>query len=184
MRRYFYGLLRKYISLFALPQNSVVEIDPTTPLLVAQMPKVKWLSRGARDAQSRFDPAKVVTLQSIADTRPDYLILSGLIHYERDIQKLLSEVHSLCMPETRVILTYYSNLWRPFAELASRLGLRRKMSDPNWLTHEDIANLLILSDFELVRLDQKILVPFYMPILGNLANRYLAPLPLFRPCAC
>ncbi len=181
MKRYFYGLLRKYVSLFVRPQNSVVEIDPTTRLLVGALPHGQVAFRsGADDNLNRFDPSQIVSLEHVRENAPEYLVLGGSIHYERDIQALLTEVRGLCSADTRLILTYYSSLWRPLAALASMLGLRRKFSQPNWLAHEDIINLLRLSDFELVRLDQKVLMPFWIPIVSNLINRYLAPLPLFR----
>jgi hypothetical protein len=123
---------------------------------------------------------RVVPFEAIYEMRPDYLAISGLIHYERDIQGLLNVLHKVCHQETRLILTYYSSLWRPFTSFASKLGIRRKLPESNWLAHEDIKNLLELENFELVRLDQKILIPFYLPIISNFLNRFLAPLPLFK----
>lgn len=182
MRNYFYELLRKYVSLYVLPQNSVVEIDPSSPLLVAALPQGRIAFRDDRGqgGDGTYGADRLVQFASIPATKPDYLVVSGLIHYERDIQKLLAQVRELCLPETRLILTYYSGLWRPFATLASWLGWRRKLPEANWLAHGDIINLLRLENFELVRLDQKVLIPFYIPLLSNLANRYLAPLPLLR----
>lgn len=180
MKRYFYSLVRKYVTLFALPQNSVVEIDPTSPLLVGALPHGRLYFRSHEGGDTQFNPNKIVSTAYIRDKAPEYFVLGGIIHHERDIQTLLSEVRTLCRSETRLIVTYYSTLWRPFAALASILGLRRKTSQPNWLAHEDIINLLRLSDFEMVKLDQKILMPFYIPLLSNFINRYLAPLPLLR----
>ena len=183
MRAYFYSLLRKYLSVFILPQNSVVELDPTSSLLVGSMPHGKVTFRNATRSQelaTDFHEGAVLPIKSIYHERPDYLVISGLIHYERDIQSLLVSMHELCHQDTRLVLTYYSSLWRPFTSIASSFGLRRKMPESNWLAHEDIKNLLELENFELIRLDQRILFPFYVPIVSNFVNRYLAPLPLFR----
>lgn len=54
------------------------------------------------------------------------------------------------------------------------------MVESNWIAHEDIENFLTLSDFELIKRDSKILMPFYVPLLSNFINRYLAPFPVFR----
>ncbi len=183
MRTYFYSLLRKYLSLFILPQNSVVEIDPTSSLLVGAMPQGKVTFRYAPEElalATNFPEDTVLPVESIYHARPDYLVISGLIHYERDIQGLLASLHKMCHGNTRLVLTYYSSMWRPFASLASNLGLRSKVPESNWLAHEDIKNLLELENFELIRLDHKILLPFYIPVVSNFFNRYLAPLPLFR----
>jgi hypothetical protein len=183
MRRYFYSLLRKYITLFVLERNTVVEIDPTTDALIAKLPQGKVAFRKTRE-QNLPDfplaPGQVMAFSGISGLKPDYLVISGLIHYERDIQQMLSEVRAVCAPETRLLITYYSSLWRPFIAIASKLDLRTKTPELNWLAHQDVVNLLTLEDFELVLLDQKILLPFYIPLVSNLVNRYLAPLPLLR----
>ncbi len=183
MRNYFYSLLRKYLSLFILPQNSVVEIDPTSSLLVAAMPQGKVAFRSNSDELAlvtNFQESVVLPVESIYGAQPDYLVISGLIHYERDIQGLLSSLHKMCRRETRLVLTYYSSLWSPLANFASKIGLRSKLPESNWLAHGDIKNLLELENFELIRLDHKILIPFYIPVISNIFNRYLAPLPLFK----
>jgi hypothetical protein len=182
-RDYFYSLLRKYLTLFILPQNSVIEVDPTSSLLVAAMPQGKIAFRDVPKEivlATEFRQATVVPAARIHNAAPDYLVVSGLIHYERDIQALLAKLHTMCRQDTRLILTYYSSLWRPFANLASRLGIRRKLPEANWLAHEDVTNLLELENFQLVRLDQKVLMPIYVPLLSHLLNRYVAPLPFFR----
>ncbi|WMW66266.1 glycosyltransferase family 2 protein [Nitratidesulfovibrio liaohensis] len=184
MRYYFYALLRKYLSLFILPHNSVVEIDPASSLLVGAMPQGKVAFRNTQKVIpltiTDFQEASVLPVESVYAAGPDYLVVSGLIHYERDIQGLLGSLRKMCRKETRLVLTYYSSLWRPLASLASRIGMRRKLPESNWLAHEDVKNLLELENFELVRLDHKVLIPFYIPLISNLFNRYIAPLPLFK----
>lgn len=183
MKNYFYSLLRKYIGLFVLSQNSVVEIDPTTPLLAGRFPQGKVTFRTgmpSTELADEFDEHRIVKIENVAETRPEYLIISGLIHYERDIQSMLAQARALCSPETRLVLTYYSSMWRPFTAFASRFGLRRRVPESNWLAHEDVQNLLTLEDFELIRLDQKVLIPFYIPLVSGFVNRCLAPLPFFR----
>ncbi|MBY5820384.1 glycosyltransferase family 2 protein [Rhizobium leguminosarum] len=183
MKEYFYSLLRKYIGLFVLRQNSVVEIDPTTPLLIGKLPqgKVTFRSRTQpAEPVNEFDEHKVVKIEDVADTKPDYLVISGLIHYERDIQSMFAQARALCSPETRLVLTYYSSMWRPLTAVASKFGLRRRVPESNWLAHEDVQNLLTLEDFELIRLDQKVLIPLYIPLISGFVNRCLAPLPLLR----
>jgi len=181
MREYFYQLLRRYISLLILPQNSVVEIDATTELLVGSMPNGRVAFRDtSRWSIATFPANRLVPLADVKELRPDYLVLSGVVHYERDIQRMLSDLHALSHAETRLIITYFSSLWRPFTTLAAWLRLRKKAPETNWLSHEDISNFLTLSSFERVRWDSKILLPIYIPLLSNFVNRYVAPLPFFR----
>jgi hypothetical protein len=182
MRKHFYSLQRKYLSLFVRPQDVVVEIDPASPMLVNQMPggKVAFRQLPGGASTGEFNAERVEAWDRLHDLKPDFLVAGGLIHYERDIQSLLSGLYQRCHPDTRLIITYYSGLWRPLARLASRLGWRDKAPEMNWLAHEDVANLLKLENFELVWRDSKILIPLYIPVVSNLVNRYLAPLPLLR----
>ena len=180
MRNYFYSLMRGYLSVFILPQNSAIEIDPTTELLVGSMPNGRAALMTSSELPDNFPRDKVVSVGHLLQEPPDYLVLSGVVHYERDIQAHLSQLRHLCRQDTRLIITYYSSLWRPLANLASRFKLREKSPEANWLAHADIQNLLELEQFEVVRLDHKVLLPFYIPLLSNLVNRYLAPLPFFR----
>jgi len=184
MRVYFYTLLRKYLSLFILPQNSVIEIDPTSSLLIAALPNGKVSFRNTMKDSGLLATdileEKVIPFENIYNERPDYLVISNLIHYERDIQGLLFEIHKLCHKDTRLLLTYYSALWRPLTYVASKLRLRRKIAESNWIGHEDIKNLLELEDFELIRIDLKVLIPIYIPFISSFCNRFLAHLPLLK----
>lgn len=181
MRPYLYGLIRRYLALFVLPQNSVVEIDPKSGLLVAALPNGKVAFRaGAEPLADSPAEDRIVPLESVQAAKPDYIVLGGLVHYERDIQGLLKMAHGLCRADSRLIITYYSSLWRPFANLAAWLGLRRAAPESNWLAHEDVRNLLELENFEIVHLDHRVLLPVYVPLLSGLINRFVAPLPFFR----
>ena len=50
----------------------------------------------------------------------------------------------------------------------------------NLLTKTDFQNILDLSDFELIRIEQRQLIPFGFWGLGRLINRFIAPLPGIR----
>ena len=176
---YFYGLVAKYYSLYIRPGDTFVEIDPANGLFINHFPSTGSfvLSLSGKAAVSGY---KNIELKDLKRIRPDYIVLNGNIHFERDIQKFLESVYSHCNPSTRIIVSYYSSAWRPVVKLATFLGLREKLPESNWITHEDISNLLELSGFESVRRDCRILLPVWIPILSNLVNRYIAPLPFFR----
>jgi glycosyltransferase involved in cell wall biosynthesis len=50
----------------------------------------------------------------------------------------------------------------------------------NWLTIEDLTNLLYLSDFEVIRTSSEIMWPLWTPVVNGLCNRYLVKLAPFR----
>ena len=179
IKMYFYQLLYGYLAIYVRPNDKLVEIDPSgisksmlaNTAVLFTYPKVP-------DAYSDF--RSIDSFDAVKAFAPDYLLLNGNIHYKRDILPFLKQLHPVCSVGTRIIITYYSRLWQPFFRLATILGLRSKDPEQNWLSKEDVQNLLELADFEQVIDESRVLIPLYIPIISNLFNRYLSPLPGFR----
>ncbi|MFC1592155.1 glycosyltransferase family 2 protein [Thermodesulfobacteriota bacterium] len=180
MKKFFYTLLHKYLSLYILSEDSLVEIDPSTDMLVGKFERATVLQREERFGPELSGVPVIHKLEEVRQLNPDYILLNGLIHTERDIQSMLSRVREQCSSETRLIVTYYSSLWKPLMKLATWLGLRSRLPETNWIAHEDISNLLLLADFEPVRSESRILLPVYIPLVSQLVNQFIAPLPFFR----
>ncbi len=122
------------------------------------------------------DPATLGTL-----TPPfDFIIISDTVGDFEDVEASFASIHPLCTSDTRVVIAYYSPLWAPILKLAQSLGLKMPTLEKNWLWIEDIAALLSLADFEIVRSEFRILCPKPLLGLGGLINRYIATLPLIR----
>ncbi len=177
MRKYFYKLLYKYLSVFVRQDDSILVIDPEEDYLVSQFSNVQVNFQRLPERQI---PSKNSVPKEKIGKSPDYILVNGNIHYERDIQDFLQKMYSISGENTRLLITYYSSLWKPWFKLATFIRLRRKTPESNWITQEDLANLLLLTDYEIIRDDPRVLFPFYIPLLSNLINRYLAPLPLVR----
>jgi SAM-dependent methyltransferase len=103
----------------------------------------------------------------------DVIIFSDTINDLWDVQHALEQVKKFCAPHTRLIVNFYSHLWQLPLALAQSLDLAAPMLSQNWLTPEDVDNLLRLAGFESIRTTREILWP--LP-LGGLANRYLVKL--------
>ncbi len=105
----------------------------------------------------------------------DFVILTDTINEAADIEKMLRRVKSVSSPQTRVILNFYSNLWKPILSLARRLGWADPTPESSWLTPSDVRNLLGLAGFEIIKMDVRILCP--VPVLGldHVLNRFMAP---------
>lgn len=179
MRRYFYGLVSRYLSLYIRPDDAVVEIDPQSGHHGALSNNLRYLFLNRPPGPDYEASPALTNLDKVIKNKPDYILLNGNIHYERDIQGFLGGIQNLCKPTTRVVITYYSSLWKPLIDLATSLGLRNKAPEKNWVTPDDIRNIANLASYEPVLDESKIIMPFYVPILSAAVNRYLAPLPLF-----
>ena len=110
----------------------------------------------------------------------DYIICSDLINELWDVQAVFSALAPLCHPQTRLIINMHSNLWQFPRKLASNIGLARPQMAQNWLTPEDVSNLLYLADFEIIRTSNEVLWPFRTPFLDSFCNRILVKIWPFR----
>jgi len=114
-----------------------------------------------------------------SDEKFDYVILSGLVGCLDDVQLVLENLRHVCLPSTRIVIDYYNYLWEPLLRFASRVGLRIKSGDQNWLSLNDLQNLLHISGFDVVRKSRKLIFPVYIPFFSNWFNRVFSNLPLF-----
>ncbi len=110
----------------------------------------------------------------------DVIIISDTIGSLSDCQMALENLRPLCVPETRIIIAYYSVGWAPILVAAQWLGWKMPQPQQNWLTTEDIVNLLSLSHFEIIKREWRQLIPVSLFGLGDFVNRFIAPLPLIR----
>ncbi len=110
----------------------------------------------------------------------DVIIFSDVIGFMTDCEQTLGEFHGLCTQDTRVIITYYSWLWESILSLAEKLGLKMPQVELNWLSCEDIVNILHLADFDTVKFERRVLLPKKIFWLGKIINKYLATLPIVR----
>ena len=110
----------------------------------------------------------------------EFIVLSDLINDLWDVQEVLAAIRTLSTPRTRVILNFYSRLWALPLGVARRLRLARSTLAQNWLTVPDVTNLLGLTDFEIIRHWEEVLLPVPLPLMAPFCNRVLVKLWPFR----
>ncbi|TAM45210.1 MAG: glycosyltransferase [Acidobacteria bacterium] len=106
----------------------------------------------------------------------DAVVLSDLFNDVWDVQGVLEQLRRFAAPHTRIAVNSYSHLWEGPLAAAARLGLSKPNLPQNWLTKEDVANLLRLAGFEVVRAWTEVLWPLATPALAGLCNRVLVRL--------
>jgi hypothetical protein len=107
------------------------------------------------------------------DEKFDIIILSDLVNDMWDVQTIFRQINELTGPRTRLIMNFHNRLWNLPLTLAQKLGLAQPLLPQNWLTVEDVINLLGLANFEVIRYWDEILLPLPIPFLSTLFNRYL-----------
>lgn len=131
-----------------------------------------------------FRLADIEHLQESGETF-DVLILSDIVGHLSDIQETFHKLHNFCRPDTRIIISYYNFLWEPILKIGELLGLKMPQHYQNWLSSDDICNLLALTHFQVVKSESRLLIPKKIPLFSDVINKYFASLPVLRKlCLC
>jgi len=186
--RYFYRLMENYLGFYVPEGSSVLVVGcGTGELLDALKPAhgvgVDISPRMIEEAKRNFPQYEFLTadVEKLEFSRTfDVVIFSDVIGYLDDIQSTLDRVRSLCRPDTRVMITYFNIFWQFPLLLAERLRLKLRSPYFAWLDPDDIANLLDLAGYDIIRKNKKILFPVWIPLLSWLLNFILANLPIIR----
>ena len=185
--RYYHSELENYLR-FLVPEGaSVLEIGCGTGELLASLqpgrgvgidisPKMVETARG-KFPELEFLVDDFENLQ-IKETF-DYVIIAETMGHVDDVQAAFQGLHQVCTPETRIITIYFNYLWAPIIKLSELTGIRMKQSLLHWLPLDDIANLLFLADFDVVKKGYRVLMPVKIPLISTFCNKFLANMPLF-----
>jgi DNA polymerase III delta prime subunit len=112
----------------------------------------------------------------LPDEHFDYIIVSETANLAADVQRLLERLKSVSHAHTRLIVNISNSLWRPMISLAMAVGLRHRQPESNWLSKEDIAGLMYLTGWELIRHESRTLCPVQLFGIERVINRFVAPL--------
>jgi len=110
----------------------------------------------------------------------DYIILSDLVNCLWDVQTAMHNIRRLCHPQTRIVISQYNYLWEPILKAGETLRLKLRQPAQNWFSISDIDNILQLEGFQLIKIERKLLLPKYVPVLNFIFNKFLANLPLIN----
>ncbi len=186
--RYYYALLDKQYRYFVPEGKRVLEIGCGTGDLLAALKPSRGMGVDISPKMVELAQKKYPSLRFYAgairdittEEKFDYIVLSGLIGELEDIQTFLQSLKRFCSPDTRIIIEYYSYLWRSLLKVAEATGRKIPQHEQNWLTFNDISNFLELAGFEAISQERITLLPFNIRGISFLFNKYLAKLPFFN----
>ncbi|HUI75994.1 MAG TPA: glycosyltransferase [Candidatus Acidoferrum sp.] len=185
--RYYYGRLARVLKFIVDPNKRVLDIRCQTGHLLSQLRAsygvgVEISETMVQCAQKlhpelhfvRSDPEEL----DLNDTF-DYVLFNHIFD-TADILSSFECIRRHCTAETQIVVINANQLWEPVLELATRLGLRARFVEPNWVSENDIRGFLKLAGFRPVRKHRLILFPKWIPLLSNFLNGFLARLPGLR----
>jgi SAM-dependent methyltransferase len=177
---FYHGRIGEIYAHLVSPGQKVLEIGCGTGELLASLKPssgvgVDISGEMLRRAATKFPELKFVKADAHAlnlDETFDVIILSDLVNDLWDVQSVFEGLRKISNPGTRIIINTYSLVWElPFL-LSQALNLSTPLLPQNWLTVEDISNMLRLAGFEVIRHWPDILWPIYTPLLSTFLNKY------------
>ncbi len=169
--RYFYSRLKRVLQFIVEPRMRVLEIRCETGHLLASL-------EPSYGVGVEISGAMVEVAQRLNETF-DYILFNHIFDTV-DILRAFERIRQHCTPDTLIVVINYNHLWQPILQLASKVGLRSKFVEPNWVSENDIRGFLKLAGFRPVRKHRLLLFPKWVPLLSELMNALLARLPGFR----
>jgi len=109
----------------------------------------------------------------------DYILFNNVFDTV-DVLAAFRRLRLMCQSHTRLVIYSYNHLWEPILDAASKLGLRERYVEPNWLTDKDLSGFLHLAGFEILKTYNIVLFPKWIPLLSGFLNRFLAKFPVIR----
>ncbi len=187
---YFHQYLARLVGRHVLPGAAVIDLgcgngDMLAALKPARGVGIDFNPAAIAEARAKhpeltFHEMEIESVASLSLPKFDYVILSGVLPQLYDLHSSLVAIAGLCHRDTRLIIATFSRLWQPVIRLGEACGLKQRIIDESWLPSDEIRNILAQNDFSMMRQTEGILLPLHVPLLSNLVNRWVAPLPLLR----
>jgi len=93
------------------------------------------------------------------------------------VRALLQGMKRRLAPSGRIYLTAFNYLWEVPVRLAELAGWKSPAPTANWLSDSDFRNLFDVTGLEVVRSEDRVILPVPVPALSTAANRYLVRAP-------
>lgn len=185
---YYHEIIENLIGFLVPRGENILEVGcGTGDLLAVQSPKrglgidisPKMIELAAKKYPS-YDWLVADAEEMKLGERFDYIILSDVLGYFSDVERVFHNLKNVSHDRTRLVITYFNYGWEPILRLAEFLRLKYQQPLQHWLSEKDIENLLYLGGFEVIKRGKKVVFPVYIPLISSFLNKFIANLPLIN----
>jgi len=162
--------------LAALPNAARHGLDYLPEVVAAARARHPEISFEVADVAARPDARGGVEPVSSARLW-DAVVCDRLCHSVLDVQALLQGLKRRLAADGRIYLTAFNYLWEMPTRLAELGGLKRPAPGANWLSDADFRNLFDITGLEVVRFEDRMLLPLDVPGASPAFNKYLVRVP-------
>jgi SAM-dependent methyltransferase len=185
--KYFYDRLERLLQFIIKPHRRVLDVRCQTGHILASVKPSYGVGAEISETMVAYARRENPGLQFVKsdpedlqlDEKFDYVLFNHIFDTV-DILRALERIREHCSSDTQLVVINYNQLWRPVLELASRIGLRSRFVEPNWVSENDIRNFLKLAGFRPVRKHRLLIFPKWIPLFSTIMNDFFARLPGFR----
>ena len=128
----------------------------------------------------RFETADILQMRQPPqdrDARWDAIICDRLVHSVLDLKLLLENLRAQLAEGGRIYLTAFNYLWELPTRLAEWAGWKRPAPTANWLSDSDFRNLFDIAGLEVVKYEDRLMLPLDVPGVGTALNRFAVRVP-------
>ncbi|MBN1232984.1 MAG: glycosyltransferase, partial [Candidatus Coatesbacteria bacterium] len=111
----------------------------------------------------------------------DYIFMINAAEIILDLQGFFENLRKVCTDKTRIICITYNYLWEPIASITESLKLKLEHPSGNWVSANDLDNLLYLTGFQSIKTHRALLMPFHVPLLSSVVNKFFGRFPCMQP---
>jgi ubiquinone/menaquinone biosynthesis C-methylase UbiE len=110
----------------------------------------------------------------------NYIIMCDLLDHVPDIESLFKNTDKVVEAGSQIIITTINPLWDKLLEIAARLKLKIPEGTNHFVFKSKVIKLFESFSYKVESEGYFLLIPFYIPVISEAINRYLAGAPFLK----
>jgi len=185
---YYYSEIKRLFSSFIPKKSNVIDIGCGTGEILNHVEPARGVGIDISDAMIKIAKEKFSHLRFInsdidnlsLDRKFDYVIMADIIDHLPDIWETFVSLKKIINEDTKIIITTINLDWEPLLLICEKLGLKMPEGPHNFISIDDLINLLVLNNFQIEQKGASLLIPIYIPFISNIINKLAAKIPFLQ----